>query len=297
MTTKPTSPDPLEGARKVLNAPAPSLADLEDAAAALSQVRDETDVEISGMAARRREILAADAPAAEIDKRLEKHDETVRALTRRNEIAAAGSTHLVTRIAAEREVERAAKQRADYEAVLARRSAFVRRAEELLGRVGPESRDLIGEYAQVEQAIGAANRRLPPGFDPIPSVEVARQGNIPAPKVTERRYQVFVYGREVVDEVGKCEAYPSGNGLWTVYRRSAAIQGDFTVGPCVIAEFVEITTQRYEPVRLEALAGSLRVPPFLAPIPALGRPERRTMPAYEWAALSAQPDPLAAAAE
>jgi chromosome segregation ATPase len=101
-----------------LNAAASKIAELEAAGMVLSHVLAETDAELENMAQRRKTILAADAPPAEIDKQLERHDETVRALTRRNEIAAAVSTNLVTRIAADREVERAAKRRTNYDEAL-----------------------------------------------------------------------------------------------------------------------------------------------------------------------------------
>jgi IS30 family transposase len=115
MTMKSANTDRIESARKILNAAASKIAELEAAGMVLSHVLAETDAELENMAQRRKTILAADAPPAEIDKQLERHDETVRALTRRNEIAAAVSTNLVTRIAADREVERAAKRRTNYD--------------------------------------------------------------------------------------------------------------------------------------------------------------------------------------
>src|ERR1700722_4560646 len=76
--TKPTNTDRIESARKSLNAPASKIAELEDAEAVLTHVLVETDAELEGMAGRRRAILAADGPATEIDKQLERHDEAGR---------------------------------------------------------------------------------------------------------------------------------------------------------------------------------------------------------------------------
>ena len=98
-------------------------------------------------------------------------------------------------------------------------------------------------------------------------------------------------GRDPVAEVGTVEAH-NVNGSWAVYRPSRSVQGDVVIPHCVVAEFVEVTTQKYEPRPLEALATALRVPAFDAPAHGLGRPERRTLPASEWVATNGDLDPM-----
>ena len=96
-----SSAERTESARKILNGPASTIAELEAAKAVLSHVLAEGDVELEGMASRRKAVIASDAPGAEIDKQLERHDEAMRQITRRNEIAAAISLKLDERIAAD----------------------------------------------------------------------------------------------------------------------------------------------------------------------------------------------------
>jgi hypothetical protein len=58
---------------------------------------------------------------------------------------------------------------------------------------------------------------------------------------------------------------------------------------CVVVDYVEVTTERYEPLAIESLSTALRVPAFPAPPPKLGRGERRTMPLAEWLRMSGEP--------
>jgi hypothetical protein len=97
------------------------------------------------MAQRRKAILASDAPSGDLDKQVERHDETVRALTRRNEIAAALATKLATRIAADREVERA-KQQAALDEALEVHKAATRIVEEGLREMGETVRRILRVY-------------------------------------------------------------------------------------------------------------------------------------------------------
>ena len=236
-------------------------------------------------------ILASDASAAEIDKQLERHDAAVSALVRRSEVAAAISTKVAERLAAARAEAAEEKRRDRYDQARERHVKATNIIKTFLDKIGQEGRDALQIYLESEAATAAANKDLPPGALRIPTIENERMGSHPPAKISERRVQWFVHNGHRVAEVGTVEAFPhqSGNGLWTIYKRSAAIQGDETLGPCVIGEYIEETVQRYEPVRLEALASSLRVPAFDAPPPGLGRPERRLMPA--------SPVPLQVAAE
>jgi hypothetical protein len=151
-------------------------------------------------------------------------------------------------------------------------------------------RAVLQAYVESERATSVANADLPPGSSRIPSIEDERMGSPLPAKITGRRFQGFVHQGQLVGEMGKVEAFPH-QGHWVVYKRSNAVQGDLTIGPCTLVDYIESTVEKYEAPRLEALASALRVPAFDAPAPKLGRPERRVVPA------SAQPDPLALAAE
>jgi hypothetical protein len=290
VTAKPPNPDPVESVRRILNMPAPSLQDLEAAAAALDHVRGDLDVEIAGMAARRRELLAADGPAHEIDRQLEKHDETVHALTRRGEVAAAIATKLAARMMAAREAAAEEKRQAAYAAARALRDATAKRVKQFCDRVAPEAAEVLQAYAAAEAATAAVNRDLPAGLPRIQSIEHERQGSPLPARVTERRVPWFVHNGIRIAEVGKVEAFPhqNGNGLWTIYRRSNAVQGDETIGPCVIVEYIEEAIRKPVHRPLEALSSSLRIPSFDAPAPDLGRAEIRLTLASPVPALAAE---------
>jgi hypothetical protein len=91
----------------------------------------------------------------------------------------------------------------------------------------------------------------------------------------------------LVGELGKVEAFPH-QGHWVVYKRSNAVQGDLTIGPCTLVDYIESTVEKYEARPLEPLATALRVPPFSAPPPGVSRPERRLLPASPVPALAAE---------
>jgi hypothetical protein len=290
VSAKPPSPDHLEFARRILNAPAPSLADLAAAAVELDQVRADLDVEIAGMAAHRREILAADGTAHEIDARLEKHDAAVSALVRRNEVAGAIATKLAARLVVARDVAAEEKRQARYDAALDLHNAATGRVREFLNRVAPEARAVMAAYLEAEAATAAANKDLPAGLPRIQSIETERQGSHLPARITERRVQWFVHNGTRIAEVGKVEAFPhqNGNGLWIIYKKSAAIQGDETIGPCVIVEYIEEAIRKPVHRPLEALSSSLRIPSFDAPAPDLGRAEIRLTLASPVPALAAE---------
>jgi hypothetical protein len=296
-----TKADPLAGverARSLLKAEHPPVAELESRALDLKRLIAAGERDLEELDAQRQSALVSEASAGEVAKTRAAIRGRAGEVADLIEIAAAVHAKLEERIATEREADAAAKQLSAYEAVLDRRHAFVRRAEEVLSRVGPELRDLIAEYNSVEQAISAANRSLPFGADRIPSTEAARIGALPAPRVTERRFQGFVHQGQLVGEMGRCEAFPH-QGHWVIYKRSNAVQGDETIGPCVVVDFVEVLTAPYLSSPLEALSTSLKIPEFAAPPPKLGRGERRTMPLSDWLRMSGEPEqvPLQVAAE
>jgi hypothetical protein len=225
VTVKPSSPDLVESARKILNAQASTLADLEVAEAALSQVRAETPGELDGMAERRREILASDGPAHEVDKQLERHDAAVSALTRRSEVAAAISTKVATRLSAAREAAAEAARQARYDQALELHNAASSRVREFLDRVAPEAREVMQVYAAAEAATAAANRDRPAGESLIPSIEQRRTGELQTRETVVRRLRYFYQGNNRIVEVERGEALPTGDGIWNVFVPSNSSQG------------------------------------------------------------------------
>jgi hypothetical protein len=297
--TKPADPIAEMRIQAVLAKGDASLAQLEEAKVELDHVLAGAAAEREEIAARRTIEMNALMPAAALDKALDRLDLLEKAVARRVEIASTVRPALTARIDEARGVEVEAARQARYDAALALHVEATGRVREFLNRAAPEARAVMATYLESEAATFAANRNLPAGCLPIRSIEAARQGNLPAPKVTVRKYQVFLNGREPVGEVGRCEAHPNSNGIWSVYFPSRSIQGDTIVPNCVVEDRVEIITEKYEPVRLEALGSALRVPPFSAPPPTLGRPERKTMPLSEWLRLNgdAEQVPLQVAAE
>jgi hypothetical protein len=191
VTAKPTSPDPVESARKILNARATTLHELEAAEAVVARILTETADEIEALGQRRQAILASDAPAAEIDKQLERHDEAVRALKRKSEVATALSEKLAARLAADREAQCEAKRRENYDEALRLHETATTIVREFLDRIGREARDVMRAYAVSEMKTAAANRDLPPGAAPVHSIEFERMGKLKAPKTNVRHFKAF----------------------------------------------------------------------------------------------------------
>jgi hypothetical protein len=284
-----TKTDLVESSRKILNAPAPSLSELEAAAAALDQVRGGLNVEIAGSVAHRMAILASDASAAEVDKHLEKHDEAVRALVRRNEVAGAIATKLAARLVVARDVAAEEKRQAAYAAARKLHDDATIRMRAFLDKVAPEAREVMQVYAAAEAATVAANRDLPAGAAPIMSIEARRQGEPVQPRITERHFKAFTCGRDYVAEVGAVEATPAAGGTWTLYLPSASVQGGSTVGGCVITDMVDLRIEKFESRRVESLATALRAPPFYATAPERGTVERKRMRLSEWRQINGEP--------
>jgi hypothetical protein len=294
--TKPADPIAEMRIQAVLAKGDASLAQLEEAKVELDHVLAGAAAEREEIAARRTIEMNALMPAAALDKALDRLDLLEKAVARRVEIASTVRPALTARIDEARGVEVEAARQARYDAALALHVEATGRVREFLNRAAPEARAMMQAYLEAETATAAVNRDLPAGAAPIRSIETERQGPPLPAKITERRFQVFVAGREPVGEVGKVEAH-NVNGSWAVYRPSRSVQGDVVIPHCTIVDYVEATIQKYEPRPLEALSTSLRIPAFDAPAPGLGRAERRLMPASEWSSMNAQPDPLAVAAE
>jgi hypothetical protein len=266
------------------------LAELQGCERDLKHVLAGAAAELEEIVARRTIETSALMPAAALDKALDRLDLLEKAVGRRLMIANAILAQLVAKIDVALEAAAEEQRQARYDQALALHNAATGRIREFLNRVAPEARDLMAVYLEAEAATAAVNRDLPAGAAPIKSIETERQGSHLPARITERRVQWFLHHGKRIAQVGTVEAFPNqnGSGLWTIYRRSNAIQGDETIGPCTIADFVEETIQRYEPRPLEALSTSLRTPAFDAPAPGLGRPERRLMPASPVLALAAE---------
>jgi hypothetical protein len=297
MTTKPVDPlAQIEHAQATLAKADAPLAQLEAAKLELTRVVASCDADLEELGSRRKIEMSSAMPAGELDKKLDAIEKREREVVRRNEIASIVLGQFEPRIVAGREDEAAARRQARYDQALALHAEATDLIRNFLGNVAPAARAALAAYSESEAATAAANRDLPPGAMRIPTIEAERLGSLPPAKITERRFQVFVSGRDLVAEVGKVEAH-NVNGSWAVYRPSRSVQGDVVIPHCTIVDYVEATIQKYEPRPLEALSTSLRIPAFDAPAPGLGRAERRLMPASEWSSMDAQPDPLAVAAE
>jgi hypothetical protein len=261
MTTKSTSPDRIESARKILNAPASKIADLNGAEAVLSQVLAETKLELEGMAERRKAILASGGPSHEIEKQIEHHDESVRALTRRNEVAAAISAKLATRISADHEAERESKRQANYDETLKLHVAATNIVKEFLTRFGAEAREVMLTYVESERRTEAVNKDLASGLAPIPSIEFERKGELQPPKVTSRPFKAFVHGMRRIGEQGYVEAAPEKDGRWSVFIPGGSTSGGHYL-TCDLRDFVDVVTETDATPWPENLAKSLSVPAF-----------------------------------
>jgi len=263
MTKTPTNVDPIESARKVLNAAASTIADLEAESVAVSRILAGTDVELEEMARRRKALLASDMPVAELDGVLARHDEGVRSLIRRNEIAAAVSTKLAESISSDRENKRAASQLAAYNEAVELQASTASRIKEFLERVGAESRDIMRAYASAEKKAEAANKDLPPGAAPVRSIEAVRRGEIPQPKTTIREFSGFVeVGGFFVSEQGKVQAAARQDGKREVYRGRPSGSGEYFI--CTLVEYVEVTVETASRPNLDNLASALSIPAFSA---------------------------------
>jgi hypothetical protein len=270
---------PAAAAQKILAQPDAGLDRLEAAKSELRRVVSDAEHDIEELLARKKIELSAATPVAELDKKIDALEKRERESGRRAEIARIILAEVETRIAAAREEERAAKRQAVYDEARALHTAASIRVKEFLEKIAPEACEVMATYAASERRTLEANRNLPPGCEPIRSIEDERQGDLQPPKVTERRFQVFMHGSDRIGEVGKVEAHHAGNGVWSVCLPSRSVQGDRVVSNCTIADFVEVITERYEPARLESLSTALRVPSFFPTETPRGRVERRVMPA------------------
>ena len=261
--TKPTNSDRSESARKIFNAQGSTFAELEAAEAVVVHALAETADEIEALGQRRQTILASDAPAAEIDKQLERHDEAMRALKRKSEVATALSEKLATRISMDREAERAAKQQTAYDEALKLHVTATSLVRDFLDRVGREVRTVMHTYATSEMRTAAANLNLPPCALPIPSIEAERMGKQKAPKTNVRHFRAFVHAMRRIAEEGCVKAEMEKDGRWGVFIPGGSTGGGQQI-VCDLVDFVEVTEEKDATPWPENLAEGLSVPSFYA---------------------------------
>jgi hypothetical protein len=140
--------------------------------------------------------------------------------------------------------------------------AATNRTKDFLDRFCSETRAVMREYAQSELKTAAANRDLPPGAAPIPSIESERKGKLEPPKVSVRPFKAFVNGHRRVGVWGRVEAAPEKDGRWSVFVPGGSTSpGNYYT--CELVELVEVTTETDATPWPEYLAKSLSVPAFL----------------------------------
>ena len=133
--------------------------------------------------------------------------------------------------------------------------------KESLGRVGLELRKVMGEYVRSEMMTAAANKDLPPGAAPIPSIEFERKGELQPPKTAVRHFKAFVYGLRRIAEQGYVQAAQRSDGKWEVFIPGGATSsGDYLT--CDLIDFVEVVTEEDATPWPENLAAALSVPAF-----------------------------------
>jgi hypothetical protein len=266
MTEKSPNTDPIDASRKILNAAASTVADLEAALGAVQRVLAEGDAEIEDMARRRKTIAVADASVAEIKKALDHHDAMERVLKDRNEIAAAVAGKIEERIAADREAERLAQEIAKRKELEARRGEASARVLDYLTRFGREGREVLREHLTLEVEIQRFNKALPKGAPTIASVEADRRVSIQPPKVLrERRFVAFAINGQVVAEEGRVTAaYLRADGKWQLSLPSQCVAGRAEIYGCDRVQCVEREMEEeIPPFRKDSWVSFLRIPSFM----------------------------------
>ena len=257
--TKSAIPDRIESARKILNEQATTLHELEAAEEVIVHALAETADEIEAFGQRRQTILAANASAAEIDKQLERHDEAVRALKRKSEVATALSEKFAARLAADRE----AKRQMAYDEARELHNATWLRVKECLDRIGAEVRQMMHAYGESEMKTAAANRDLPRGAAPIHSIEFERMGKLRPAKVSVRPFRAFVHSMRRIAEWGHVQGVQERDGRWSVFIPGGSTSGGQHIA-CDLVDFVEVTEEKDATPWPENLAEGLSVPSFYA---------------------------------
>jgi hypothetical protein len=255
---------PIERVQALLAQTDAPLAKLEEGLLEIERVMASNDADLEEIASRRKIEMTAATPAGELDKKLDALDKRKKEIERRTEIASIVRVELETRIAAQREAERAATRRAAYDEALTLHVTATNRVREFLDRFGPESRKVMREYAESEMMTAAANQDLPPGAPPIRSIEAERKGDLQPQKTTVREFRAFVHGPRFVAEQGHVEAAERKDGKWDVFLQGGSTgAGDYFV--CALVDYVETLTESDTTPWPDFLANSLSVPAFHVP--------------------------------
>jgi hypothetical protein len=274
----------IERIQTILAASDAPLAELEGGALDLQRIIAAFERELEEIGRDRVIETSAATPAAELARKLDALDQRALEVKRRVEICSIVLGALQARrdeaIAAAGEASR----QAAYDAVLERQSGFLRRLAEFLGRFDPEANDLMREFAECESVIAGANRGLPPGMEPIPSIEEKRQGERQLPKTTTRQFLALAedpnlpFGRTPMFPLGTVEARRRGDGKFDVLLAGNAMTG----GSVLVCSLVRVTkdrTERPAPTRRESLHSQLTR--IVSSLQELKRPPRPLKPYVE----------------
>jgi hypothetical protein len=96
-------------------------------------------------------------------------------------------------------------------------------------------------YEESEIATAAANNDLPPRATPIPSIELARKGELQPPETKVREFKLFVDGRRRVSEQGYVKATRRHDGRWDAWFSGGSHNGGETV-ICDLVDYVDVVT-------------------------------------------------------
>jgi hypothetical protein len=285
VTAVTTKPEPLalvERVQTLLAQTDAPFAKLEQGLLEIERIMASNDADLEEIGSRRKIEMTAATPAGELDKKLDALDKRKKEIERRTEIASIVRVELETRIATEREAERADKQLANYAAALKLHAAATNLVREFLDKFGPEARRVLREYAESELKTASANSDLPAGAVPIRSIEAERRGQLRSPETKAREFKAFVDGRRFIGEQGHVQAAERKDGKWDVYLPAGSTgAGDYFV--CELVAYVEVETETDATPWPEFLATTLSCPAFSIakhpawrPIPAdnLGPPDQ-----------------------
>jgi hypothetical protein len=237
------------------------FAQLEQGAVELQRLIASSEADLEVIASRRKIEMTTATPAVKLSRRLnglKKNTEDVEQIV---EIASTILVALETRIAADREAARAEKHQAAYDEALELRDGALCRVKEFLARFGAEGRLVLRNYAGSELKTIAANKELPPGASPIPSIEFERKGALQVPKTTTREFRAFVEGRRIVAEQGHVQASPRADGKWNVFLPGGSTSGGQVIA-CDLVDHVDVRTETDATPWPVCLASSLAVPAF-----------------------------------
>jgi hypothetical protein len=264
VTAVTTKTDPLalvERVQALLAQTDAPLAKLEEGLLEIERVMASNDADLFEIASRRKIEMTTATPAGELDKKLDALDKRKKEIERRTEIASIVRVELETRIATDREAERAAKRQANYDDALRRHVTATNLVREFLDKFGPECRRVLCEYAESESKSAAANQDLPCGAAPISSIESERKGALRSPKTTVRKFKAYVAGMRRIAEQGSVEAAPEKDGRWGVFIPGGSTSGGNHL-TCDLVDFVEVLDEWDATPWPENLAKCLSVPSF-----------------------------------